>query len=37
MAPGKMSKVFYVMSGSDANEAQAKLVWYYINLRGMPK
>ncbi len=36
MAPGKMSKVFYGMSGSDANETQAKLVWYYNNLRGMP-
>lgn len=28
MAPGRMSKVFYGMSGSDANETQAKLVWY---------
>lgn len=37
MAPGKMSKVFYGMSGSDANETQAKIVWYYNNLRGMPK
>lgn len=36
MAPGKMSKVFYGMSGSDANETQAKLVWYYNNLRGRP-
>ncbi|AZO50278.1 MAG: aminotransferase class III-fold pyridoxal phosphate-dependent enzyme [Mesorhizobium sp.] len=36
MAPGKMSKVFYGMSGSDANETQAKLVWYYNNLRGKP-
>ena len=36
MAPGKMSKVFYGMSGSDANETQAKLVWYYSNLRGKP-
>jgi len=34
MAPGKMSKVFYGMSGSDANETNAKLVWYYNNLRG---
>ncbi|MGO7018435.1 aminotransferase [Rhizobium leguminosarum] len=34
MAPGQMSKVFYGMSGSDANETQAKLVWYYNNLRG---
>ncbi|NPD14734.1 aminotransferase class III-fold pyridoxal phosphate-dependent enzyme [Xinfangfangia sp. D13-10-4-6] len=37
MAPGKMSRVFYGMSGSDANETQAKLVWYYNNLRGLPK
>jgi L-2,4-diaminobutyrate transaminase len=37
MAPGKMSKVFYGMSGSDANETQAKLVWYYNNLRGKPR
>ncbi|MGZ9719002.1 aspartate aminotransferase family protein [Rhizobium miluonense] len=36
MAPGKMSKVFYGMSGSDANETHAKLVWYYNNLRGKP-
>lgn len=37
MAPGKASKVFFGMSGSDANETQAKLVWYYNNLRGLPK
>ncbi|MCC8969152.1 aminotransferase [Bradyrhizobium brasilense] len=37
MAPGKPSKVFFGMSGSDANETQAKLVWYYNNLRGQPK
>lgn len=37
MAPGKMSKVFYGTSGSDANETNAKLVWYYNNLRGKPK
>jgi L-2,4-diaminobutyrate transaminase len=36
MAPGKMSKVFYGLSGSDANETNAKLVWYYNNLRGKP-
>ncbi len=37
MAPGTPSKVFFGMSGSDANETQAKLVWYYNNLRGQPK
>ncbi|WP_374834321.1 aspartate aminotransferase family protein [Paenochrobactrum pullorum] len=36
MSPGNMSKIFYGMSGSDANETQAKLVWYYNNLRGKP-
>lgn len=37
MSPGKMSKIFYGLSGSDANETQAKLVWYYNNLRGRPR
>lgn len=37
MAPGKPSRIFYGLSGSDANETQAKLVWYYNNLRGQPK
>jgi L-2,4-diaminobutyrate transaminase len=36
-APGRMSKVFYGLSGSDANETQAKLVWYFNNLRGKPR
>jgi L-2,4-diaminobutyrate transaminase len=34
MAPGRMSKIFFGLSGSDANETNAKLVWYYNNLRG---
>ncbi|MGY2811997.1 aminotransferase [Bradyrhizobium sp. USDA 4506] len=34
MAPGKPARVFFGLSGSDANETQAKLVWYYNNLRG---
>lgn len=37
MVPGPMSKVFYGLSGSDANETLAKLVWYYNNLRGQPR
>ncbi|NBC34042.1 MAG: aminotransferase class III-fold pyridoxal phosphate-dependent enzyme [Alphaproteobacteria bacterium] len=37
MAPGKMSKVFYGLSGSDANETQVKLVWYYNNALGRPE
>jgi len=41
MAPtcgGKpMKRVFYGTSGSDANETNAKLVWYYHNLIGKPR
>lgn len=37
MAPGNMERVFYGMSGSDANETQAKLVWYYHNVLGKPE
>lgn len=37
MAPGKPSKVFYGLSGSDANETQVKLVWYYNNILGRPQ
>jgi L-2,4-diaminobutyrate transaminase len=32
-----MSKVFYGMSGSDANETNIKLVWYYNNVLGRPE
>ncbi len=34
---GAMQRVFYGTSGSDANETNAKLVWYYHNLIGKPK
>lgn len=34
---GRMSKVFYGQSGSDANETNAKLVWHYHNLIGRPQ
>ena len=37
MAPEGMSKVYYGMSGSDANETQVKLVWYYNNILGRPQ
>jgi len=37
MAPNGMSKIYYGMSGSDANETQLKLVWYYNNARGLPQ
>jgi L-2,4-diaminobutyrate transaminase len=36
-APGTMSRVFYGLSGSDANETQVKLVWYYHNALGQPQ
>ncbi|MDJ0940422.1 MAG: aminotransferase [Woeseiaceae bacterium] len=36
-SPGPMSKVFFGNSGSDANDTQVKLVWYYNNVRGKPK
>ncbi|MET0133589.1 MAG: aminotransferase [Kibdelosporangium sp.] len=36
MAPGAMSKVFFGNSGSDANDTQVKLVWYYNNVLGRP-
>jgi L-2,4-diaminobutyrate transaminase len=35
-APVPMSKVFFGNSGSDANDTQVKLAWYYNNVRGRP-
>jgi L-2,4-diaminobutyrate transaminase len=35
-APEGMRKVYFGMSGSDANETQVKLVWYYNNVLGRP-
>ncbi|HVE10958.1 MAG TPA: aspartate aminotransferase family protein [Paraburkholderia sp.] len=35
-APAGMKKVYYGLSGSDANETQIKLVWYYNNVKGRP-
>lgn len=37
MSPVPMSKVFYGNSGSDANDTQAKFVWFYNNILGRPK
>jgi L-2,4-diaminobutyrate transaminase len=36
-APDHMSKVYFGLSGSDANETNIKLVWYYNNILGRPK
>ncbi|MEM6774594.1 MAG: aminotransferase class III-fold pyridoxal phosphate-dependent enzyme, partial [Pseudomonadota bacterium] len=37
LAPVPMSKVFFGNSGSDANDTQVKIVWYYNNARGKPE
>ena len=37
MAPGNMARVLFGCSGSDANDTQVKLVWYYNNLLGRPQ
>ncbi|TPW27467.1 aspartate aminotransferase family protein [Martelella alba] len=36
-APSHMSKVYFGLSGSDANETNIKLVWYYNNILGRPE
>lgn len=36
-APANMSKVYYGLGGSDANETNVKLVWYYNNILGRPQ
>ncbi|RLA15838.1 MAG: aspartate aminotransferase family protein [Gammaproteobacteria bacterium] len=36
-APENMSKVYFGLSGSDANETNIKLVWYYNNVLGRPQ
>ncbi|MFK7746375.1 MAG: aspartate aminotransferase family protein [Roseobacter sp.] len=35
-APGNMSRVYFGLSGSDANETNIKLIWYYNNILGRP-
>lgn len=36
MAPGELSHVMFQCSGSEANDAAIKVIWYYNNLRGRP-
>lgn len=37
LAPVPMSKVFYCSSGSEANDTQVKMIWYFNNAMGRPK
>ncbi|MDH3579792.1 MAG: aspartate aminotransferase family protein [Hyphomicrobiales bacterium] len=37
MSPAPTSKVFFTNSGSEANDTQIKLAWYYNNARGKPE
>jgi 4-aminobutyrate--pyruvate transaminase len=37
MAPFDASRVFFGLSGSDANDTQIKLMWYYNNALGRPQ
>ncbi|MDK3019855.1 aspartate aminotransferase family protein [Pseudodonghicola flavimaris] len=36
-APDHMSRVYFGLGGSDANETNIKLVWYYNNVLGRPE
>lgn len=36
-APKGMSRVFFGLSGSDANETNIKLIWYFNNVLGRPE
>ena len=37
LTPWPIARVFFGVSGSDANDTQIKLVWLYNNLRGKPQ
>lgn len=37
MAPQGSQRIFFGTSGSDANETQLKIVWYYNNVLGRPE
>lgn len=36
-APANMSRVYFGLSGSDANETNIKLIWFYNNILGRPE
>ncbi|MGB3719490.1 MAG: aspartate aminotransferase family protein [Hyphomicrobiaceae bacterium] len=36
LVPAPASKIFFTSSGSEANDTQIKLAWYYNNARGLP-
>ncbi|MBI1217145.1 MAG: aminotransferase class III-fold pyridoxal phosphate-dependent enzyme [Rhodobacteraceae bacterium] len=36
-APAHMARVYFGLGGSDANETNIKLVWYYNNILGRPR
>jgi L-2,4-diaminobutyrate transaminase len=36
-APAGMSRVYFGLGGSDANETNIKLIWYYNNVLGRPE
>lgn len=37
ISPAPASKIFFTSSGSEANDTQIKLAWYYNNARGLTK
>jgi 4-aminobutyrate---pyruvate transaminase len=37
ISPAPASKIFFTSSGSEANDTQVKLAWYYNNARGLPR
>ncbi len=36
-APDRMARVYFGLGGSDANDTNVKLLWYYNNIRGLPE
>lgn len=37
ISPAPASKIFFTSSGSEANDSQIKLIWYYNNARGLTR